>query len=69
MTDIAKKHFRLEPNPRLSIYHQDARVFLNNTENTYDAILGDAFGSFFSIPYQLTTLEVAQKKYDLLSEH
>ncbi len=69
ITDIARKHFRLKDHSDLSIYHQDARVFLNTTWEKYDAILGDAFGSFFSIPYQLTTLEVAQKKYDLLSEN
>jgi spermidine synthase len=69
ITEIAKKHFRLKDHPRLSIYHQDARVFLNTTKNTYDAILWDAFGSYFSIPYQLTTHEIVQKKYDLLSEN
>jgi spermidine synthase len=69
ITEIAKKHFRLKDHPNLSIYHQDARVFLNTTKNTYDAILGDAFGSYFSIPYQLTTREIVQKKYDLLSEN
>lgn len=43
ITQIAKKHFRLIDDPRLSIYHQDARVFLNTSEKKYDAILGDAF--------------------------
>lgn len=69
LTEIARKYFRLKDNPNLSIYHQDARVFLNNTDKTYDAILWDAFGSYFSIPYQLTTKEVVQRKYDLLSEN
>jgi len=68
ITQIAKKHFRLQETPKLEIHHQDARVFLNTNVNTYDAILGDAFGSFVSIPYQLTTREVAQKKFDMLSD-
>jgi len=67
-TLIAQKHFRLKNDPHLEIYHQDARVYLNTTNKRYDAILGDAFGSYLSIPYQLTTLEVAQKKYDILRD-
>lgn len=39
ITDIAKKHFKLVDDPRLNIYHQDARVFLNTTQEKYDAIL------------------------------
>ncbi len=69
LTKLAERFFRLEKDPRLNIYHQDARVYLNNTPKKYDAILWDAFGSYYSIPYQLTTLEVAQKKYDLLTEN
>ncbi len=69
MTEIAKKHFWLEENPRLRTFHQDGRVFLNRNAELYDAILWDAFGSFFSVPYQLTTLEAVQKKYDSLTDH
>lgn len=62
MTDIARKFFRLRENPRLSIYHEDGRVFLNRAEAAkYDAVLMDAFGSLFSVPYQLTTLETVQQ--------
>ncbi len=58
MTEIAKKHFRLKENPRLQIYHQDGRVFLNQAESKkYDAVLIDAFTTLFSIPFQLTTIE------------
>lgn len=62
ITRIAKKYFRLEENPRLKITHEDGRIFLNNAEsNKYDAVLMDAFGSLFSIPFQLTTVEAAQQ--------
>ncbi len=62
MTEIAKKYFRLQENPRLKIIHQDGRVFLNQAEsNKYDAVLMDAFGSLFSVPFQLTTLEAVQQ--------
>jgi spermidine synthase len=61
MTEIAKKYFRLQENPRLKIFHEDGRIFLNNAEaNKYDAVLMDAFGSLFSVPFQLTTIEAVQ---------
>lgn len=68
ITNFAKKYFRLKDDPRLTIYHQDGRTFLNTTETKYDAILTDAFYSSLAIPFQLTTKEVAQKFYDILSE-
>jgi spermidine synthase len=62
MTDIAKNHFRLRENPRLKIFHQDGRIFLNQAKNnTYDAIFIDAFSTLFSIPYQLTTIEAVRE--------
>ena len=62
MTEIAQKYFRLEENPRLKIIHQDGRVFLNQAEsNKYDAVLMDAFGSLFSVPFQLTTIEAVEQ--------
>ena len=69
VTELAKKYFKLENNERLKIYHEDARVFLNKTENKYDVIFGDAFGSRYSIPYQLTTLETVKRKYDILNDN
>lgn len=61
MTEIAKKHFNLQENPNLKIFHEDGRIFLNNAElNKYDSVLMDAFGSLFSVPFQLTTIEAVQ---------
>lgn len=58
MTQIARDFFRLKDNPRLEIIHEDGRVFLNRAESDrYDAVLMDAFGSLFSVPFQLTTVE------------
>lgn len=67
VTQLAKEYFDLKENPRLSIYHQDGRVFLNRASGTYDVIYNDAFSSFYAIPYQLTTREALQKMYDILS--
>lgn len=62
MTEIARRFFKLEDNPRLNIIHQDGRIFLNNAEsNKYDAVLMDAFGSLFSVPFQLTTIEAVRE--------
>ncbi len=58
MTQIAERFFKLKDDPRLDITHEDGRTFLRRTEPAkYDAILMDAFGSLFSVPYQLTTVE------------
>lgn len=61
MTEIARQFFKLKNDPRLNIIHEDGRVRLNRAETAkYDAVLMDAFGSLFSVPYQLTTLEAVQ---------
>jgi len=68
VTELAKKYFNLEENPRLNIYHEDGRVYLNKTQKEYDVIFGDAFSSYCSIPYQLTTKEAVQKQFDILRD-
>jgi len=67
ITELAKKYFKLKENPKLTIYHEDGRVYLNKTKKKYDVIFGDAFGSRYSLPYQLTTKEAVQKKFDILN--
>lgn len=69
VTELAKRYFGLPENPRLTIYAQDGRVYLNTASRHYDAILGDAFGASCSVPYQLTTRETAQKSYALLNDN
>ncbi len=69
MTKIAKKYFRLEESPRLKIIHQDGRFFLNHAEpGKYDAVLMDAFGSLFSVPFQLTTIEAVRQINRVLND-
>jgi spermidine synthase len=69
ITELAKKYFRLKDDPRLTIYHEDGRVYLNKTQEKYDVIFGDAFTSRYSLPYQLTTQEAIQKKYNILNDN
>ena len=53
----------------MRIFHEDGRTYLNKCEEKYDVILGDAYKSLLAIPFQLTTVEAIQKKYDMLNEN
>jgi len=71
-TKIAEEYFRLDVNnKRLGIFHQDARMFLNESQKNgkkYDAVYGDAFSSQCSLPFHLTTREAVSKIYDILDD-
>ncbi|MDR1978657.1 MAG: fused MFS/spermidine synthase [Synergistaceae bacterium] len=73
ITSTARKYFDLQDSPALSIHHEDARMFLNRAarapgrRGSYDAVFADVFGSWYSIPFHLTTLETAQAISDLLA--
>ena len=54
---LAREYFDYQDNPRLSIIHEDGRYFLNNNNKIYDVIFLDAFSSYLSTPFQLTTKE------------
>lgn len=60
ITEIAKKHFRLQDSNRLQIFHEDGRTYLNRNQKKYDAIFIDAFLSYYSIPFQMTTVEAVR---------
>ncbi|MEQ1923908.1 MAG: fused MFS/spermidine synthase, partial [Pyrinomonadaceae bacterium] len=65
----ARDFFRLKDDPRLNIIHEDGRMFINRTESgKYDAILMDAFGSLFSVPTHLTTIEAVQQFHRILTD-
>ena len=69
MTELAVNDFGLDiNNPRLTIYHQDGRSFLNSTKNKYDTILIDAFKGL-NAPFELTTYEALQKAKNALNEN
>lgn len=69
MTDIARRSFRLTDNPRLSIFHEDGRMLINRADSDrYDAVLMDAFGSLFTVPTHLTTLEAVTQIHRILKE-
>lgn len=56
LTVLAKKHFGLQDDPRLEVFHEDARTFLQRPGSRYEAIFVDVYKSH-SIPFQLTTRE------------
>lgn len=67
LTDLARQHFGLKDDPRLRIYHEDARTLINRADGRYDVIFGDAFRSF-AIPHQLVTVEAMRGIHRMLSE-
>lgn len=68
VTNTAIKYFNFKPNDRLTVYHEDGRIFINNSTKKYDVIYGDAFSSYYSIPFHLTTVQAVKKMYDLLDD-
>ena len=69
MTQIAREYFRLQDDPKMTVFHADARVFLNSAPaGKYDVIFLDAFGTLFSVPYQLTTVEAARAMKNALND-
>ncbi len=68
LTELAKQYFNLKDDPRLTIHHEDGRTFLNRTKKKYDVIFGDAFSSYYALPYQLTTRETVKKMYEKLND-
>lgn len=57
MTAVAARVFGLPNDPRLGIYHEDARAFLNGLSRQYDLVFVDVFNSHYAIPFQMTTEE------------
>ena len=61
ITQAARDYFHLDDRPDQRIFHEDARIFVNREaksgELKYDAVFEDVFGSSYSIPFHLTTVE------------
>ena len=66
--DKLKKDFNLENNKRLRFIEQDGRIYLNQNQKKYDAILNDSFSG--DTPAKtLTTDEAIEKIYNSLNEN
>ena len=69
MTAIARRFFGLKDDPRMTIIHEDARMYINRADSKqYDAVLMDAFGSLFSVPHHLTTVEAVRELSRILKD-
>lgn len=60
MTRTARRWFELKDDPRLSVRHEDARIFLNQQQGEYDLVFVDVFNSHYSVPFQMGTIEAAR---------
>ncbi|MDL2210695.1 fused MFS/spermidine synthase [Desulfovibrio sp. OttesenSCG-928-O18] len=74
ITLAAKEYFALKDSPRLRVFDEDARVFLNRaasaeTPPQYDVVMGDTFSSSYNIPFHLGTVECARKIKALLRDN
>ncbi len=68
LTELAKQYFSLKDDERLKIFHEDGRVFINNSTRKYDAVLVDVFKSLRVLPHQLTTREAVEKIYNAVND-
>jgi spermidine synthase len=65
LSDIGREYFDMR-NPRLETHHEDARPFLRQTDERYDAILVDAYRQPY-IPFYLATREFFELARDRLN--
>ena len=60
MTRVARDYFALPDDPRLTIFHEDARRHINVNKKRYDLVFVDVFNSHYSVPFHMGTVEAAQ---------
>jgi predicted membrane-bound spermidine synthase len=65
LSEIGRKYFDMN-NPRLHLYHEDARPFLRRIDARYDVISVDAYRQPY-IPFYLTTVEFFETARDKLT--
>jgi len=63
LTSLGRRYFDLR-NPRLEVFHQDARPYLRRTDRKYDVIMIDAYRQPY-IPFYLATREF----FELARDH
>jgi spermidine synthase len=66
LSEIGREYFDMN-NPRLHLYHEDARPFLRRIDAEYDQISVDAYRQPY-IPFYLTTVEFFETVRDRLRE-
>ncbi len=66
LTEIGRRYFDLK-NPRMRVYHEDARPFLRRSKKRYDLVAVDAYRQPY-IPFYLTTREFFQQVAERLTD-
>jgi spermidine synthase len=66
LSEIGREYFDMN-NPRLHLYHEDARPFLRRIDAKYDVISVDAYRQPY-IPFYLTTVEFFESVRDRLRD-
>ncbi|MEA2330680.1 MAG: hypothetical protein QOH58_818 [Thermoleophilaceae bacterium] len=66
LSEIGRRYFDMN-NPRLHLYHEDARPFLRRIDADYDVISVDAYRQPY-IPFYLTTVEFFETVRDRLRD-
>jgi len=66
---IAATYFNvnIDAHPRLNLFQEDGRTFLNRTTNSYDVVYCDAIKSF-TVPFQLATQEAMNHIHRILDD-
>jgi len=54
--DVAKRYFAFPDDPRLRVFNQDARRYIQTTKDTYDLVVVDTYYAD-ALPFHLTTQE------------
>ena len=72
ITKAAEDFFSLpKDDARMTIFHEDARTFLNRQAalpaEPYDLVFGDVFSSAYTVPFHVGTAEAAAKIHTLLA--
>jgi predicted membrane-bound spermidine synthase len=65
LSDIGRRYFDMN-NPRLHLYHEDARPFMRRIDASYDVISVDTYRQPY-IPFYMTTVEFFETARDRLS--
>jgi spermidine synthase len=65
LSEIGRRYFDMN-NPRLHLYHEDARPFLRRTDALYDVISVDTYRQPY-IPFYVTTVEFFESVRDRLA--
>ena len=66
MSEVGRRFFGMEDNPRLRVFDADARPYLRRTDERYDLIVADAYHQPY-VPFYLATREFFELARDRLT--